>query len=172
MVWLAETAPIMDTGAAPTFDASGPGASTVAAPGVTSGRIRPERVEVMLSSDRRRKHAPELRAQLVAEMMTGQVVVLELSRREGIGTSVLHRWHRQARRAADVPVPTAAQRLVPVRVVPPAPAEAARPAAGLEVVLGNDRVLRIPPGADPALVRRWRRCWSGSPGASRTRQRR
>ena len=85
-------------------------------------------------------------------MMLGQVAVSELSRREGIGASVLHRWHRQARRAAGLPVATAAQRLVPVRVALPAPSEAARPAAGLEVVLGNGRVLRAPPGADPALV--------------------
>ena len=114
--------------------------------------MRPERIEVVLSSDRRREHLPELRARLVAEMMTGQVVVSELSRREGIGTSVLHCWHRQARRAAGLAVPTAPQRLVPVRVALPAPAEAARPVAGLEVVLGNGRVLRVPAGADPALV--------------------
>lgn len=114
--------------------------------------MRPERIEVVLSSDQRREHAPELRARLVAEMMSGQVAVSALSRREGIGTSVLRRWHRQARRAAGLPVATAAQRLVPVRMALPAPAEAARPAAGLEVVLGNGRVLRVPAGADPALV--------------------
>jgi transposase len=114
--------------------------------------MRPERIEVMLSSDRRREHGPELRARLVAKMMSGQVAVSELSRREGICTSVLHRWHRQARVAAGLPVPAAAQRLVPVRIALPAPAEAARPAAGLEVVLGNGRVLRVPAGVDPALV--------------------
>lgn len=114
--------------------------------------MRPERIEVMLSSDRRREHGPELRARLVAEMMSGGAVVSEMSRREGICTSVLHRWHRQARIAAGLPVATAAERLVPVRVALPAPAEAARPAAGLEVVLGNGRVLRVPAGTDPALV--------------------
>jgi DNA-binding GntR family transcriptional regulator len=44
--------------------------------------VRPERVEVVLSSDRRREHAPELRALLVAEMMAGGAVSA-LSRREG-----------------------------------------------------------------------------------------
>ena len=106
----------------------------------------------MLSSDRHREHGPELRARLVAEMMSGQVVVSALSRREGICTGVLRRWHRQARRAAGLPVATAAQRQVPVRVVLPAPAEAARPGVGLEAVLGNGRVLRVPADADPALV--------------------
>ncbi len=123
-------------------------AATVAAP----GRGRPERIEVVLASDQRREHAPELRARLVAEMRSGQVPVSELSRREGICTSVLHRWHRQARIAAGEPVATAAQRLLPVRMVLPTPPEAARPASGLEVVLANGRVLRVPAGADPAVV--------------------
>lgn len=74
-----------------------PLAATVAA----SSQGRPERIEVALSSDRRREHAPGLRARLVSEMMAGGVAVSELSRREGIRTSVLHRWHRQARKAAE-----------------------------------------------------------------------
>lgn len=151
---------MMNADAAPTYDAPMPdvaavaatGAATVAASGAGLGRMRPERIEVVLASDRRREHAPELRARLVAEMMTGQVVVSELSRREGICTSVLHRWHRCAREAAGLPVAAAGQRLVPVRVGLPAPSEAARTAAGLEVVLTNGRVLRVPPGADLAMV--------------------
>ena len=153
---------MMDTGAAPTFDVpeteaatvAATDAATAAASGAALGRMRPERIEVMLSSDRRREHGPELRARLVAEMMSGGVVVSELSRREGICTSVLHRWHRQARVAAGLPVATAAPRQVPERVALPAPtsADAAGPAAGLEVVLGNGGVLRVPPGTDPALV--------------------
>lgn len=111
-----------------------------------------------MSSDRRRAHAPELRARLLAEVMAGGAVSV-ISRREGICTSVLHRWHRRARREAGLAVATAATRLLPVRVVPP---EATRPPAAatshpvpvLEVVLGNGRVLRIPPGADPAMVAR------------------
>ena len=109
-----------------------------------------------MSSDRRRAHAPELRARLVAEMMSGSAVSV-ISRREGICTSVLHRWHRRARREAGLPVATAATRLLPVRVIAP---EAPRPPATamshpvpvLEVVLGNGRVLRVPPGADPLAV--------------------
>ena len=108
-----------------------------------------------MSSDRRREHAPELRARLVAEMMAGGSVSA-ISRRAGICTSVLHRWHRRARREAGLPVASAAARLLPVRVAAP---EAARPPAApaapvLEVVLGNGRVLRVPPGADPAVVAR------------------
>lgn len=107
-----------------------------------------------MASDQRRAHAPELRTRLVAEMLAGGTVSV-ISRREGICTSVLHRWHRRGRREAGLPVASAATRLLPVRLVPP---EAARPAATLhplpmlEVVLGNGRVLRVPPGADPAVV--------------------
>jgi len=144
-----------DLDAFPTYDASGTGTATLAAPVAATlaatGRVRPERIEVMLSSDRRREHPPELRARLVSEMMAG-AAVSELSRREGICASVLHRWLRRARKDVGLPVPAAAQRLLPVRVAAPAPAEPGRSAAGLEVVLGNGRVLRIPPGADPMLV--------------------
>ena len=111
---------------------------------------------MVLSSDRRRVHLPELRARLVAEMLAGGAVSV-ISRREGICKSVLHRWHRRARREVGLPVATAATRLLPVRVAVPEavrPAAPATPAGGpvLEVVLGNGRVLRVPPGADPAMV--------------------
>jgi len=112
-----------------------------------------DRIEVMLSSDRRREHPPELRARLVAEMMTGRMPVSVIARREGICASVLHRWQRRARMSAGLPVPSAPPRLLPVRVEVPVP-EAPRAAAGLEVVLGNGRVLRVPAGADPAQVAR------------------
>jgi transposase len=105
-----------------------------------------------MSSDRRREHAPEVRARLVAEMLAGGSVSA-ISRRAGICTSVLHRWHRRARREAGLPVASAAARLLPVRVAAPEAARPAAPAAPvLEVVLGNGRVLRVPPGADPAAV--------------------
>ena len=77
-------------------------AATVAATRGAPGRVRPERVEVVMSSDRRREHAPELRARLVAEMMAGGVVSA-ISRREGICASVLHRWLRRARHEAAGP---------------------------------------------------------------------
>ena len=128
----------------------------MAATRTASGRVRPERVEVVLSSDRRRAHAPDLRARLVAEMMAGGSVSV-ISRREGICASVLHRWHRRARREAGLPVATAATRLLPVRVAVPEAAHSPAPAVPhpspvLEVVLRNGRVLRVPPGADPAAV--------------------
>ena len=127
-------------------------AATVAATVASSGRVRPDRVEVMLSSDQRRAHAPELRARLVSEILSGQVTVSELSRREGICTSVLHRWHRRARLDAGLPVTTIPARLLPVKMEPHLPTPAPRSAAGLEVVLGNGRVLRVPSGMDPVLV--------------------
>ena len=109
-----------DLVAAPTHDRLGLEAATVAASVAATvaatGRARPERIEVMLSSDQRRAHALALRARLVVEMMSGQVAVSALSRREGICTSVLHRWHRCARVAAGLLVATPVQRLLPVRV--------------------------------------------------------
>jgi len=116
-----------------------------------------ERIEVVLASDRRREHAPALRARLVAEMMAGPVMISELARREDICASVLHRWLRRARIEAGQPVPSAPvrsgpARMLPVRIAAPAPAGMVRQGAGLEVVLGNGRVLRVPAGVDPVLV--------------------
>ena len=88
---------------------------------------------------------------LVAEMMTGRMPVSVIARREGASARVLHRWQRRARMAAWRPVPSVASRLLPARVQAPVP-EAPRSAVVLEVVLGNGRVLRVPPDADPALV--------------------
>ena len=135
-----EAAPVAATDAASV-------AARVAAP--TLGPAK--RIEVMLSSDRRREHPPELRARLVAEMMTGRTPVSVIARREGVCASVLHRWQRRARMLTGLPVPSAPPRLLPVRVEAPT-SEAPRVAAGLEVVLGNGRVLRVPVGADPAQV--------------------
>ncbi len=106
----------------------------------------------MLASDQRRAHAPELRARLVSEILLGQATVSEVSRREGICTSVLHRWLRRARLDAGLPVATFLPKLLPVRMEPQLPAPEPRPAVGLEVVLCNGRVLRVPPGTDPTLV--------------------
>ena len=69
-----------DFDAFPTDDVSDADAATMAASVAATGRVRPERIEVMLSSDRRREHPPELRARLVSEMMAG-VAVSALSRR-------------------------------------------------------------------------------------------
>ena len=75
----------------------------------------------------------------------------ELSRREDICTSVLHRWHRQARIACGQPVASAMRPMIPVRLAQ-TPADMATVRTMLEVVLANGRILRMPAGADPAQV--------------------
>ena len=148
--------PMMDDIAAPICSSLVPEAASVAAsvaaPGAGVSRPSGERIEVVLASDQRRQHPVELRSRLVAEMMMGRTPVSELSRHVGICTSVLHRWLRQARMAAGEPVASAPPRMLAVRVAHSALAAAAWPGAGLEVVLGNGRVLRVPAGADPAQV--------------------
>ena len=61
---------MMDTDAAPTCDALTPEAATGAATVAAPGRMRPEWIEVVLSSDHRLEHDPEPQARLVAEMMS------------------------------------------------------------------------------------------------------
>ena len=61
---------------------------------------------MVLANDQRRAHARELQARLVSEIPSGKVTMAELSRREGICMSVLHRWHRRACQYAGLPVAT------------------------------------------------------------------
>lgn len=64
-----DTALTLDVPGADAATVAAADAASVAASGVAMGWMRPERIEVMLSSDRRREHGLELRARLVAGMM-------------------------------------------------------------------------------------------------------
>ena len=69
-----------DLDAFPIDDVSGIDAATLAAPLAATGRVHPEQVEAVLSSDRRREHPPELRIQLTSEMMAGAAVSILLAK--------------------------------------------------------------------------------------------
>jgi hypothetical protein len=75
----------------------------------------------------------------------------EFGAREGIKPKQLGWWRWRLRSSSPTPAPEL--RFLPVRVV-----DSSAPPAGsgatLEVVLPNGRVVRVPPGFDPAMLER------------------
>ena len=128
---------------------------------IGAGSVASERVEIVTRGEGRRSFSAEEKVRLVVETFQAGETVTAVSHRNGICTSLLHRWRRAAR--GEVPSRRAARpQLLPVRLVPPeaAPAQPKpEPVPGIapaliEVVLRNGRVLRVTAATDAAAVAR------------------
>jgi transposase len=71
------------------------------------------RIEIV--SDRRRAHAAEFRAVMVAQSLLPGIRIQDLARRNGICASLIYRWRREQ------PVSAAPAQLVPVRIASEGP---------------------------------------------------
>jgi transposase len=113
-------------------------AATVAAP--------MPRIEEIVS-DRRRAHAAEFRAEMVAQSLVPGIRIQDLARRNGICASLIYRWRREQ------PVSVAAALLVPVRIAsesPPRVEPQIRGGAGsIEIKLAGGVRVRV--GEDVSL---------------------
>ena len=123
--------------------------------------------EVISVVSRRRRWTLEQKLLLVEAMSQPGVSVAAVSDRHGVSRSLLFEWHRQAREGTmpgmvRMQAPAA---LVPVRVVsdgplrqePPArvpTAHPGNPAATIEVVLRNGRMLRVCEAIGPEVLGR------------------
>ena len=105
-----------------------------------------QRVEVLTGPGRRRVWDEATKARVVAESSALGAVVSAVARRWQMAPQQLFTWRREAREASG----TAALPLVPIVSDPPA-TEMASAGARLEVVLAG-AVVRVSPGADPALL--------------------
>jgi transposase len=86
------------------------------------------RIEIV--GDRRRAHAAEFRAAMVAQSLVPGIRIQDLARRNGICASLIYRWRREQRASA------APAQLVPVRIAsesPPSMAPAPSPRGGPEI---------------------------------------
>lgn len=108
------------------------------------------RLEVLTGPERRRYHADEEKAALVAESWRPGVCAADLARRHGLHPQQLYTWRRQARRGTlalreeDMPMFAA---VVAAEPVPAEPMPASRPSADDRLVLEfGEMRLRI--GAD------------------------
>lgn len=140
------------------IDEAGTGASTGAD---TRASLKVEQIEIVTRGEGRRSYTPEEKARLEAETLRPGASVQGLSRRHGVCSSLLHRWQRDARAEARGPR-GAVPGLLPVRLMGPEVAEAAEPsgkaangdAPPIEIVLRNERVLRVSPATDPVFLAR------------------
>lgn len=136
--------------------------SNVAVPMASTGARAPERIEIITGHERRSSYSDEDKARLVAEAgMPGQTVAV-VGRRHGVCPSLLYRWRRAGYGGGGPAMP----RLLPVRLVPPGPAETSpmpssasvaptHSAAGLvEITLPNGCRVRVDQHVDARALRR------------------
>ena len=91
---------------------------------------------------------------LVEEWERGDDTMEAVAARHGIAAGTLKWWRVELRRRDREGSPAAATTaLVPVRVTAPLPSSAPKTATFEVVLNGGRRVVRIPPGFDPADVR-------------------
>ncbi|KAB2855577.1 MAG: transposase [Bauldia sp.] len=104
--------------------------------------VRPRRVEVLTGPERRRRWSDETKIAIVAEALTGGVVVSDVARRHDITPSQLFGWMRQFRDAAlstmtPAEPPMFAPAVVDVAPTMSGPSSApAEPPAAIEISVG------------------------------------
>jgi transposase len=113
------------------------------------------RLEVFMGAGRRRAWTAEQKARIVAESHSGGESVSAVARRHGLTPQQLFGWRRQAERPGDAGAAANELGFASVVVASPAceePARRVRPGAPtIEVVVGG-LMVRVPPGADPAML--------------------
>lgn len=122
---------------------------------------RTEFVEVVTRGERRRRWSPEQKLRIVAEAMDPTVAAVDVARRWGIGTGLLHKWRRELLMAV-IParitprLPAIAAEEVPCENAPAVITEAASlPGDGrIEIALPGGVVVRVDAGVDKAALRR------------------
>lgn len=125
-------------------------------PKANAGLTEPvRRLEVFTGAGRRRAWTAEQKARIVAESHGGGESVSAVARRHGLTPQQLFAWRRQTGRRGDAGA--AANDVTFASVVVASPmceerSQRARPGAPMiEVVVGGLTV-RVPPGADPAML--------------------
>ena len=107
-------------------------------------------ITLITGNERRRRWSDEERARILAEIAEPSAVVAEVARRADVCTSLVYRWRREARKAAQVsgfaPV------LIEGAVAASSPTAAASSEPGLIVVDVKEARVRICAGASSALI--------------------
>jgi transposase len=111
-------------------------------------------VEVLTGPGRRRKSSSEAKARIVAEALAPGAVVADVARRWQVCPKQVFGWRREKQASSALSfVPLVAEPAVVAQAPSPAPSVALHLAVGL---------LRIPPGADAALLTTMLRALRGS----------
>ena len=105
---------------------------------------------LITGNERRRRWSDEERARILAEIAEPGAVLADVARRADVCTSLVYRWRREARQAAEVSgfAPVLIEEAV--AAVPPTAARSSEPC--LIVVEVKEARVRICAGASSALI--------------------
>jgi transposase len=101
-------------------------------------------MQVITGVERRRRWDDDQKRTIVAAAFAPGAVVTDVARRADVCSSLIYRWRRELR-----DLPTGFARVV---LATPAPDQPDAREAAIEVALGDDLRLRIPPSIPPELA--------------------
>jgi transposase len=107
------------------------------------------RLEVITGTGRRRRYSEDDKARVVEETLAPGAVVSHVARRYGLTPQQVFTWRREARERAEA---SKAVSFAPVVMAAPPVADTKTEATIIEIVIGAATV-RVPPGADAAMLR-------------------
>jgi transposase len=103
---------------------------------------------LITGGERRRRWSSEERAQILAAIEEPGAVVAEVARLADVCTSLVYKWRREARGAADA----CGFAQVIVKDTPPSPSRCGEPELGAILVEMKDARIRIGANASSALI--------------------
>lgn len=107
------------------------------------------RLEVITGTGRRRRYSEDDKARVVEETLAPGAVVSHVARRYGLTPQQVFTWRREARERAEA---SKAVSFAPVVMAAPPVADTKTEATIIEILVGAATV-RVPPGADAAMLR-------------------
>jgi transposase len=130
-----------------------------------SNRSVPERIDIRVGVERRRRWGREDKLRIVRESLAPHAIVTAVARRHEVSTSLIYTWRRQAlagllqgfapvQIAPDAGIPEQPTLDAPDKTIPEAnPSEAARGRGLIEVVWPNGIVVRVDADVDVRALR-------------------
>ena len=118
---------------------------------------RPQRIEVILRSERRRRWSLEQKQSIVAESLAANVSMPAIARKHGIGTGQLYGWCHQllgSRPAEAAGFARVALVGEPRRLAGPVCVPSAGPSGRIEIVLPGGPSVRVDAQVDEQALRR------------------
>jgi transposase len=118
---------------------------------------RPQRIEVIMRGERRRRWSLEQKQAIVAESVSANTSMTAIARKHGIGTGQLYVWRHQL--LSNHPAAEACFARVdmvgePRRLDAPITALSATPSGRIEIVLPDGTSVRVDPQVDERALRR------------------
>jgi len=118
---------------------------------------RPQRIEVITRSERRRRWSVEQKQAIVEESLAANASILAIARKHGIGTGQLYNWRHDylgTRRSKASGFARVHMVNEPYRLAAPVPAPSGAPSGVIEIVLPGGATVRVDAQVDEHALRR------------------